>query len=521
MDLPFKEFKFYINNKLQFCGILKIIKCDHLNCKEIISIGLPYCANHLKENLHLIIKETNKGKGVFSINKDNEDDEEIVFKKDTVITTYNGESLNINDVNNRYGVGNTAPYVLKSHLKTNKFEAHYIDSSLIRGIGSLINCSNKKKEINVKLETTGDICLFIAIKNIYNNEELLYDYGNTYVINQKGITFETIDTNKTNIVSSYINNARKEYLFLSSIEKGEIQNIHFNDLKKINTINTINKNSIKENNTKHNINVNYDNNYKNSTDNITNKCFSNVNIININNFNANSNENNVNNDNYSDNYDRKKEKENNDKRKRRYDNECKESDGDKDNNIYDENFDYNYNEESNKNNVNNNYSDSYIKQKEKDNTDKQKHHYNNEYEDSNEDEDYNNWGDNFDYNEQIICKISSSTSSSILIQECSSSNHKTENIKKKKIKKKSNTLHNYYINVNKTNDTNTEKSSTKNDIDVIDLTSNINENETNDNNNDTTLNKNEIQCIDLTSNYQTIINNTNDNDIIYILSDSD
>lgn len=273
MNIPFNEFTFYIAEQLKFKGILKISKCSDSNCLTLVSIGLPYCKIHLQQKLNVIIKETNKGNSVFSIYNDNININNIIFKKDFVMFIYDGEHMSINEVNKRYGKNNTAPYVVHSLVKTNNFEALYIDSSLIRSIGSLINCSDNQNKANVKLINIGENVYFVAIIDIYNDTELLFDYGTTYKMNQNGIKFLTKEITEETLINDYFTNERLKTLFKKNIENNNIENLNYSNLKKYVTIinsnisNITNHNNYSENdNIKQYKNIKLNNNVKHSND---------------------------------------------------------------------------------------------------------------------------------------------------------------------------------------------------------------------------------------------------------------
>ena len=67
MTFIFHEFEYYIH-ELNFSGLLTVMKCLDGSCNKIITIGLPYCSNHMQQYKKLIIKQINdiKGKGVFA-----------------------------------------------------------------------------------------------------------------------------------------------------------------------------------------------------------------------------------------------------------------------------------------------------------------------------------------------------------------------------------------------------------------------------------------------------------------------
>lgn len=247
MNIPFNEFTFFIGEQLKFKGILKISKCIESNCTILVSIGLPYCKIHLQQKLNVTIKETNKGNSVFSIQNDNINIDNIIFKKDLVMFIYDGEQMSIDEVNKRYGINNTAPYVVHSLVKTINLEALYIDSSLIRSIGSLINCSDNQNKANLKLKNIGENAYFVAINDIYNDEELLFDYGSSYKMNQNGIKFLTKEITEEKIINDYFTNERLKTLFKINIKNNNIEQLNYTNLKKYVIIMNSNMSNIKKN----------------------------------------------------------------------------------------------------------------------------------------------------------------------------------------------------------------------------------------------------------------------------------
>jgi hypothetical protein len=48
------EFVYKVNKKVKFSGILLTCNCEKTKCKKIVSIGLPYCVEHLnKRNIYI------------------------------------------------------------------------------------------------------------------------------------------------------------------------------------------------------------------------------------------------------------------------------------------------------------------------------------------------------------------------------------------------------------------------------------------------------------------------------------
>ena len=68
------------------------------------------------------------------------------------------------------------------------------DCGCERDVGSIVNTANYKKNNNVEFiistRPTREVKLR-ANKNIYNNQELLVDYGRTYNLHENGASYRT------------------------------------------------------------------------------------------------------------------------------------------------------------------------------------------------------------------------------------------------------------------------------------------------------------------------------------------
>jgi SET domain-containing protein len=113
------------------------------------------------------------GKGLFAFNR-KENENEILIHKGDKITSYNGEFIDRDVLLQRYDV-HTAPYGIQYS------QNEYIDSALLRGIGSLIN-HTRVKDTNVKfsVDRRNHEINLVATKNIKNGQELLVNYGRNY-----------------------------------------------------------------------------------------------------------------------------------------------------------------------------------------------------------------------------------------------------------------------------------------------------------------------------------------------------
>jgi SET domain-containing protein len=113
------------------------------------------------------------GRGLFAFNK-KEADNEIVFHKGDRITSYNGEFIDRDVLLQRYDV-HTAPYGIQYDRDT------YINSALLRGIGSLINHTQMKNtNVRFSVDRRNTAINLVATKNVRNGDELLVNYGRDY-----------------------------------------------------------------------------------------------------------------------------------------------------------------------------------------------------------------------------------------------------------------------------------------------------------------------------------------------------
>ena len=164
------------------CPIQKY-RCEHLfagsthRCKRNQYIGFALCFQHLAIDARLkIAPATNPdyGKGLFATNR-LQNNTDVVFKKDQRIIQYRGDVINKKELDERYGISDTAPYAY--HINRDMF----VDSACLRSAGSLAN-HKPLREANAKLYfSPHDRNAYIkATKNIRNNEEIFVNYGRAY-----------------------------------------------------------------------------------------------------------------------------------------------------------------------------------------------------------------------------------------------------------------------------------------------------------------------------------------------------
>ena len=166
------------NTNLQLQSMRCItIKKNGQQCKNIVVIGMPCCRSHLQTEYNVAVRPSqipNAGKGLYAYNGEPYNNE-IVFRTGQKICPYYGEIINLQTLEDRYGIY-TAPYGIQVDNNT------YEDGARMRGVGSLIN---HRANPNVRYSVGRDKKIYIvAIKNIRNNVELYANYGRDYVFNE-------------------------------------------------------------------------------------------------------------------------------------------------------------------------------------------------------------------------------------------------------------------------------------------------------------------------------------------------
>ena len=183
----------------QFACTLKCERCSGADakggrCKRTVCIGVPLCWQHVVKYYHVKVKPStlrNAGRGVFAQLPGparNQDPNAIVFQRGQNILPYRGDVITEAERGRRYAQA-TAVYAV-----TNE-DGDYIDGACRRGIGTLINHNDDAASVNVELVVEPDNTITIAAtKDIKNGEELFLNYGRTYVLNQAGYGYRTVNS---------------------------------------------------------------------------------------------------------------------------------------------------------------------------------------------------------------------------------------------------------------------------------------------------------------------------------------
>ena len=172
-------------------------RCDAGECRESVTIGLPFCTAHTEKYLNLKIKPSGipgAGLGVFA-HCEAMPEGYPVFRRGYYIHPYYGENVGDDELYHRYGE-HTAPYALGGEMRwgypTN------VDAALVRGIMAMVNHRPQGKDQNIQYvcgrrKDGGINCQ--AIKNIYHGQELFSSYGAQYFRNIGISSHRTITIN--------------------------------------------------------------------------------------------------------------------------------------------------------------------------------------------------------------------------------------------------------------------------------------------------------------------------------------
>jgi hypothetical protein len=183
---------------------LVVERCTHIKdplnvnsrCRKRVEIGLDMCWIHLLKVKHLRIRNStirDGGLGLFAEDPTRSENA-VIFKINDEICKYNGENIDYEEKNDRYG-DNSGPYVmLLTGNDRDPVNQTFEDAALRRGIGSLINHTSRVSRQNAALRQRCNIATnhipenyIRALKIIRNNREILTDYGNSYQLHEPNV----------------------------------------------------------------------------------------------------------------------------------------------------------------------------------------------------------------------------------------------------------------------------------------------------------------------------------------------
>jgi hypothetical protein len=160
------------------------IRSDNSRCLKRCLIGLDLCWIHLESTKKLKINKSRylrrfQGEnGLYAFKRNG--GTRRLFKKNDVICNYNGEVINTDELEYRYG-NKTGPYAVKISQDL------YEDAALQRGVGSMINHTFRQNRINCHLKKRNGRIKIIALKDIKNGTELLTTYGSAYIFDEPNV----------------------------------------------------------------------------------------------------------------------------------------------------------------------------------------------------------------------------------------------------------------------------------------------------------------------------------------------
>jgi hypothetical protein len=170
------------------CGGLTV---NGNGCKRNCISPFEYCFQHLESLKKLKVKKSNipnAGLGLFAFDR-KQPDNTVIFKKGDKIIGYEGQMIDANQKNLRYG-NHTCPYC--AGLNKNEI----IDAGCKRGIGSHINTNRNNNLNNAKLvvDSRNKKINIKATKNISNKNEIFIPYGSSYRLNENEVRHTTAYT---------------------------------------------------------------------------------------------------------------------------------------------------------------------------------------------------------------------------------------------------------------------------------------------------------------------------------------
>ena len=177
-----KYFHFKDHEREPYVAQLQSQQCQgitlrNVRCTKRCLIGTSKCWIHLISEHHLRIKPATDpimGSGLYAFNE-NANGYPIFRNRDYIID-YDGENIDLNTLNERYGDDCTAPYAVKKRQNV-----RYIDCATTRCVGSLINHDNNS---NCEFYNSGQLMKIRATRNIYHNQELFINYGSEFLLDE-------------------------------------------------------------------------------------------------------------------------------------------------------------------------------------------------------------------------------------------------------------------------------------------------------------------------------------------------
>jgi hypothetical protein len=143
-------------------------------CRNRVCVGTPTCHQHRANARVGPSLIPGAGKGLFA-KRD--------YAVGDLIGVYTGEVVSYDVIDNRYGGGNNtnAPYAVHTNIRSNRYPAgRAIDSACRRGLMSLANSSNNRRDANARFAYHRGVMRVRAARPINRGDEILIYYGAAY-----------------------------------------------------------------------------------------------------------------------------------------------------------------------------------------------------------------------------------------------------------------------------------------------------------------------------------------------------
>ncbi len=170
-----KSFEFQCNLECRQCNAISERTGEQ--CKRITCMQLPYCNQHTKIILGLVVKHSTipeAGKGLFTLRP---------IKKDAKIAEYTGRVLTKSQIDSLYGhdESDLAPYSFKLSRDL------YLDSACSRSIAAFANDSPSHNNAKLSINHVNNKVFLRATQDIAANEEIFTSYGAKYFMHNNDL----------------------------------------------------------------------------------------------------------------------------------------------------------------------------------------------------------------------------------------------------------------------------------------------------------------------------------------------
>lgn len=162
------------DGQVLFEGQLETAACRQEGCGALVSVGGPYCREHMSQCMLLELRHSTipgAGLGLFAVG------EGVVFRRGQEVCSYGGEPITAEEARRRYQ-GHTGPYLICGSRD------YYEDGALRRGAGAMVNHA-ASRAANARFSycaraPPGARFKLLAVRPILGGQEVLCNYGRAY-----------------------------------------------------------------------------------------------------------------------------------------------------------------------------------------------------------------------------------------------------------------------------------------------------------------------------------------------------